>query len=68
MEAERLRKEREQLKQEAKRERKRLRNVVVEKYNHFIHAVDSESALAGAERVQILADLDLLCQRLTNIQ
>ncbi|THD20568.1 putative ribosome-associated chaperone zuotin translation [Fasciola hepatica] len=68
VETERLRKEREQLKQETKRERKRLRAVVVEKYDHFIHTEYSESALAGAERVQVLADLDLLCQRLTNIQ
>ncbi|VDP76234.1 unnamed protein product [Echinostoma caproni] len=68
VEAERLRKEREQLKQEAKRERKRLRAIVVEKYDHFIQMEDSESAAAGAERVRVLSDLDLLYQRLTNVQ
>ncbi|KAF6778608.1 hypothetical protein AHF37_01801 [Paragonimus kellicotti] len=66
-EADRMRREREQVRQEAKRERRRLRAVVVDRYDHFCQ-VGPRPADFGAERVRILAALDLLCQRLSNVQ
>ncbi|KAF7232590.1 hypothetical protein EG68_09376 [Paragonimus skrjabini miyazakii] len=66
-EADRMRREREQVRQEAKRERRRLRAVVVDQYDHFC-PTEPRPADFGAERVRILAALDLLCQRLSNVQ
>ncbi|KAA3674703.1 DnaJ subfamily C member 2 [Paragonimus westermani] len=66
-EADRIRRERDQVRQEAKRERRRLRAVVVDRYDHFCQS-EPRPADSGAERVRILAALDLLCQRLSNVQ
>ncbi|KAG5445234.1 DnaJ (Hsp40), sub C, member 2, variant 2 [Clonorchis sinensis] len=65
IEAERLRKEREQTRLESRRERRRLREIVVERHDHFV-LVDPQPTDPGAERVRVLAALDLICQRLSN--
>ncbi|CAL8076566.1 unnamed protein product [Calicophoron daubneyi] len=66
-EAEQQRREREQSRMEAKKERRRLRTVVVDRLDHFISAVP-DSVDTGAERVRVLADMDILCQRLSNVR
>ncbi|KER27305.1 hypothetical protein T265_13824, partial [Opisthorchis viverrini] len=67
VEAERVRKEREQTRLESRRERRRLREIVVERHDHFV-LVDPQPTDPGAERVRVLAALDLICQRLSNTQ
>ncbi|CAH8553789.1 DnaJ (Hsp40), sub C, member 2, variant 2 [Schistosoma haematobium] len=66
-EAERVRKERDLNRSEAKRERRQLRSILVEQLNYFLDDKIDTSEV-GSHQVKILADMDLLCQRLSNAQ
>ncbi|VDO67647.1 unnamed protein product [Schistosoma curassoni] len=66
-EAERIRKERDLNRSEAKRERRQLRSILVEQLNYFVDDKIDTSEV-GSHQVKILADMDLLCQRLSNAQ
>ncbi|CAH8850179.1 unnamed protein product [Trichobilharzia szidati] len=65
VEAERIRKERDLSRMEAKRERRQLRSILVDRYNYFLSTSEVDT---GSHQVKILADMDLLCQRLSNAQ
>lgn len=66
-EAERVRKERDRERQTAKRERKRLRQVA-EKHLSPDEVSHCETVDPHAERVRLLADMDLICQSLSNLE
>ncbi|CAH8496168.1 unnamed protein product [Schistosoma turkestanicum] len=68
LEAERVRKERELSRNEAKRERRQLRSILVERFNYFLVDKETDTSESGSHQVKILADMDLLCQRLSNAQ
>lgn len=67
-EAERVRKERDLNRSEAKRERRQLRSLLVEQFNYFLVGDKTDTSKVGSHQVKILADMDLLCQRLSNAQ
>ncbi|KAH8877174.1 DnaJ likeubfamily C member 2 [Schistosoma japonicum] len=68
LEAERIRKERDLSRIEAKRERRRLKSNLVDRFNYFLVGDKTDESEAGSRQVSILADMDLLCQRLSNAQ
>ncbi|CAH8554197.1 unnamed protein product [Schistosoma rodhaini] len=67
-EAERVRKERDLNRSEAKRERRQLRSLLVERFNYFLVGDKTDTSKVGSHQVKVLADMDLLCQRLSNVQ
>lgn len=69
-EAELQRKEREQAKALSRKEKKRLRNICVNRYDHFIAPACSEnpSATEAAVKIQTLQDIDLLCHVLSTAE
>ena len=64
------RKEREQAKALAKKEKKRLRNICINRYDHFIAPACSENSSVTEDtvKIQTLRDIDLLCQVLSTIE
>ncbi len=69
-EAEAQRKERDQAKAAAKREKKRLRNLCVDRYDHFIQAAVAADASrsSGEVKVQTLQDIDFVCQAMSTLE
>lgn len=65
VEAERNRKEKDNLKSEAKRERRQLRSLLIDRYTYFVSNIDGG---LSTEKAGVLADMDLLCHRMTNAQ
>ncbi|CAH8549624.1 unnamed protein product [Heterobilharzia americana] len=68
VEADRIRKERDLNRMEAKRERRQLRSILVDRFNYFLTDNKVNTSETGSHQVKILADMDLLCQRLSNAQ